>query len=88
MRGDPQAAHIRGRRKLTRGWNRWRGLDCADDGCSTEVSMVDLEARSVVNKLTLPSKGQIYVTCSWVDHALEVSVDVSTTNDLDLRIPH
>lgn len=50
--------------------------DCADDGCRDVVSVVDLEARSVIERITLPYEGQIYVSCEWAQDTLEVSVDV------------
>lgn len=54
--------------------------NCADDGCQTEVSIVDLEARTVIKAIKVPYEGQIYVTCLWVGDTLEVSVTAPSTD--------
>jgi len=48
---------------------------CADDGCLSEVAIVDVMTRKKLPSVKVPAAGQIYVACTWQRNVLRVAVE-------------
>lgn len=62
--------------------------DCADDGCSSEIRLVDLVNRKELPKIRLNDQGQFYLSSEWKGKILTVKVEFPESNSEKKIIVH
>ena len=48
---------------------------CADDGCSSTVSLVDISSLKVLPPIELGFTGQFYINCRWINSIFEIEIE-------------